>query len=114
MIEGIASWHAHVYYDPATTRDSAAALREDIAARFAVTLGRWHDVKVGPHPQAMYQIAFNNEVFADLAPYLALHRRGLTVLIHPNTANELADHRDHAMWFGAVLQLDLSVLDHAH
>ena len=110
MIDGIESWHAHIYYDPATTRDIAAQLREEIAARFAVTLGRWHDVKVGPHPGAMYQVAFGNEVFADLVPYLALHRRGMTVLVHPNTADELADHRDHAMWMGAIRSLNLSIL----
>ncbi len=45
----IRSWHAHVYYDPAATRDLAAELREQVAARFpAALLGRWHDVKVGP------------------------------------------------------------------
>ena len=43
----IASFHAHIYYDPATTRAEAERLRGWIDQRFAVTLGRWHDVKVG-------------------------------------------------------------------
>ena len=113
-MDGIKSWHAHVYYDPATTRPVAAALREAIAARFNTTLGRWHDVTVGPHPQAMYQVAFENEIFPDLVPFLALHRQGLTILVHPETGDEVADHRDHAMWMGAVLPLDFSVLKAAH
>ena len=30
----IKNYHAHVYYDPATTRDRAARLREHMAATF--------------------------------------------------------------------------------
>ena len=43
-------------------------------------------------------------------PFLALNRMGLTVLVHPNTKRERDDHLVHAMWLGAVLPLDASVL----
>jgi DOPA 4,5-dioxygenase len=109
-IDGIDGWHAHVYYDPDTTRDVAATLRDWVGARFAVVLGRWHDVKVGPHPRAMYQILFPNELYATLVPFLALNRMGLDVLVHPNTENEYDDHMRHAMWLGQTLTLDGSML----
>lgn len=111
MTTGITGWHAHVYYDPATTRAVAAALREAIAAGFPdAVLGRWHDLPVGPHPGAMYQVAFAPALFPTLAPFLALNRQGLTILLHPETGRQRADHTAHALWMGAVLPLDVSVL----
>ncbi|MBL8381198.1 MAG: 4,5-dioxygenase [Burkholderiales bacterium] len=101
----IASYHAHIYYDPATTREVAARMRENIAERFAVQLGRWHDVPVGPHPGAMYQVAFDVQVFARLVPWLMLNRAGLTVLVHPNTGRPRDDHLIHALWLGEKVAL---------
>jgi len=103
-------YHAHVYYDPAS-RERAALLRERLAAAFPdARLGRWHDVPVGPHPAAMYQVAFAVERFAALLPFLMLNRDGLTVLVHPETGDDYADHSRHAAWLGAVLKLRLEVL----
>ncbi len=107
---GILSWHAHVYFDPATTRAEAELVRAAIAQRFSVQLGRWHEVPVGPHVAAMYQVAFEPAVFAALVPWLALHRQGLSVLVHPNTLAPRADHLTHALWLGEPLPLRGDVL----
>lgn len=106
----IGGFHAHVYYDPATTKDRAARLRESVAARFDVLLGRWHDEPVGPHPVSSYQIAFPAALFADLVPWLMLNRDGLVILVHPETGDDVADHSDHALWLGEKLDLDLGAL----
>ncbi|MEO7116867.1 MAG: DOPA 4,5-dioxygenase family protein [Caldimonas sp.] len=107
---GILSWHAHVYFDPATTRAKAERVRAAIAQRFRVQLGRWHEIPIGPHTAAMYQVAFEPAVFAALVPWLALHRQGLSVLVHPNTLAPRADHLRHALWLGAPLPLRGDVL----
>jgi DOPA 4,5-dioxygenase len=105
----IQSYHAHVYYD-AETKETAARLREAVEARFDdITMGRWHDKPVGPHPHWSYQIAFETELFAELVPWLALNREGLTVLVHPNTGQDLPDHADRAMWLGDSPELNLSI-----
>ena len=105
----ITGFHAHVYYDEATRAD-AAAVREGLAARFDVKLGRWHDVPVGPHPTAMYQVAFPRGEFDKVVPWLLLNRRGLVILVHPETGDDVEDHTAHAMWLGEKLELNIDAL----
>jgi DOPA 4,5-dioxygenase len=109
-LAGIHSYHAHIYYDPAT-REVAAALREELERLFpSAQLGRWHDRPVGPHPRASYQVEFAPELFARIVPYLMLHRRELVVFLHPETGRPRDDHQHHALWLGAMLPLDLTIL----
>jgi len=107
----ITGYHAHIYYNPATTRSAAARLRAGLGAAFpAATLGSWHDEAVGPHTVAMYQVAFVVEDFARLVPWLMLNRGGLDVLVHPLAGNAYDDHTVYAMWLGEKLPLRLDVL----
>jgi DOPA 4,5-dioxygenase len=105
----IHGYHAHVYFN-ADTLPQARALCEAAAAQFPLKLGRMHEKPVGPHPDWSCQLAFKAALFADVVPWLALHREGLVVFIHPLTGQDLIDHRDRAIWMGAVRPLDLSVL----
>jgi aromatic ring-cleaving dioxygenase len=106
----IASYHAHIYFDPETQRDEALAIREAAGERFAARLGTVHDRPVGPHSKAMFQIAFDPPLFGTLVPWLMLNNRGLSVLVHPNTTNEKRDHLLDAVWIGQPLALDDSLL----
>jgi DOPA 4,5-dioxygenase len=108
-IDQIKGYHAHVYYDP-QSKAAAGALRDAVAESFEVELGRWHDAPVGPHPCGSYQIAFAPELFAALVPWLALNRGDLTVFVHPDTGDALADHSAHVIWLGESRALNLDAL----
>ena len=110
-VSGITSWHAHVYFD-AATRDAAWEFRDSVTAQFGdrVEMGRFHERPVGPHPRWSYQIAFEPTQFADVVSWLALNHGALDVFVHPNTDNELRDHRDCALWIGRSYRLDLKAV----
>jgi aromatic ring-cleaving dioxygenase len=107
-IPHIEAWHAHVYFDP-MTRDEALRLRRRVAEEFDVVVGRVHDRPVGPHPMPMFQILFRPAVLASVVPWLALNRGRLVVLVHPETGDNLVDHTQHAIWMGAMPELNLEV-----
>lgn len=108
----ITGYHAHVYYQP-ETKAAAGDIRDQLGERFDVTLGRWHDTPVGPHPISMYQVAFAVPEFSKIVPWLMLNRQGLDILVHPETGNDLEDHRDNALWLGEKLKLNLAMFETA-
>ena len=112
----IRGYHAHIYYRNPAEKAEAAVLRSQLEQRFDVTMGRWRDTPVGPHPLPMYQVAFAVDQFAAFVPWLMLNRRDLTILVHPETGQDVPDHGIHPIWMGEVLALDLAFLaqfDHA-
>ena len=109
-ISRITGYHAHVYFD-AETKDTARGICEAAQDLFGAEMGRMHDTPVGPHPEPSCQLAVSTERFADIVGWLALNRDGLTVFIHPVTGDDLADHRDHAIWLGAMPKLNLSLFE---
>ena len=85
----IENYHAHIYYDDAN-RHIAEALREEIEQRFVMRMGRWREKPVGPHPQAMFQVAFENDVFAKIVLVSAHHQSDEYLWL-----NNVDAHRSH-------------------
>ena len=111
--KSITGYHAHIYYPDPASRERAAVVREAVDSHFDVRLGRWRDQPVGPHPVPMYQVAFAPDQFPKVVPWLMLNRAELTVLVHPETGDQIADHTINALWLGQVLELDIEFLRHS-
>lgn len=115
------SWHSHIYFD-AASQPAAEQLVAILKAAFPpedtdVTYGRWHQKPVGPHPDWSVQIAYPQALFAGVMSVLVQHQNNLVIFTHPNTGDSLAaqlgDHRDRALWVGAVRPLNLSIFNRA-
>lgn len=108
--DNIGGYHAHVYYQNAQQREVAARIRESIAIRFDVEIGRWRDQPVGPHPLPMYQIAFDKRLLPEILPWLMSVRDMLSILVHCTTGqNDLLDHTAGAVWLGSQLELNTAI-----
>jgi DOPA 4,5-dioxygenase len=104
----VQDYHAHIYFD-AATQPVAMLVREGLA-RFEGRMGRVHEAPVGPHTRGMFQFAFAPAQFAAVVPWLMLNRRGLSILLHPETGRPRDDHSLHAAWMGPPLALKLEIL----
>ena len=115
MSEQDAPYHAHVYYT-AETREAAVSLRCRILDTISaggtlgvLYVGEMRDHGVGPHPIPQFELHF---LEADLQRILpVLKASGLTVLVHPLTDDDVADHTTLAQWIGEPIPLDLTTLD---
>jgi len=108
MIDHIQDYHIHLYYDHQTI-NIAKSIGQKAKEKFGISLGRFHEKNVGPHPRFSVQLSIPKDQFGEILSWVALNRKKLTIFSHPNTGNDLLDHTDHAIWMGEVLELNLSV-----
>ncbi len=101
-------YHAHIYFE-AATRTSAESLREKIQNTFQGQL-RIHgliDLPIGPHPLPMFEVDIPSDHKEAFHAWLTQHHGVHSVLIHPLSGDDLADHRDYPEWVGVPLKLNL-------
>lgn len=103
-------YHAHVYFDLSQqilaeqVRQKIIGERaDDILAIFPLVPRR-----VGPHDKPMFEMHFSDNR-TGFIEWLDQNRAGLSVLIHPVSANELADHTVNASWLGQQLPIHTGI-----
>jgi DOPA 4,5-dioxygenase len=105
-------YHAHIYYDPTSTRAVAEGVCVALGAQCQVEIEAFRDTPRGPHPRANVLVIFTPDQFAQVVPYLMVHRAGLDVLVHPLTEDAVEDHTDFALWLGTPVALHIDTLPH--
>ena len=106
----ITDYHAHVYFTP-ETRENAIELRDTVLkSGFPIEVGKVYDRTVEPHPLPMYQLTFSPEDLGSIVCFLSFNRNGLSIFVHPNTGELIADHFERTIWMGRQLDLDFEYL----
>ena len=105
-------YHIHFYCQP-----SEIPLCKDIREKLVSELseiegaGTVRNTPIGPHPLPMFEAWFETKHLDTVIRWAMENRQGLSVMIHPLSGNDLADHRDHALWLGKQLPLKLDIFD---
>jgi DOPA 4,5-dioxygenase len=133
-MEPIKEWHFHTYWFAKENHPSAAealrlhaALLEEIKSdpSFVVVChGVTGDIlpgfegrppplnhrPVGPHLSGSFETWVPQESLPRALSWFTQHRGSLSILIHPLTRYERADHSTHATWLGTPWTIDLETL----
>jgi DOPA 4,5-dioxygenase len=108
----IQGYHAHIYFDE-QSRAEAVLFHQLLGDQLGSHLryyGRLIDRPIGPHPTPMFEIDFQPEHFQKVVNFLMLNHGALSVLIHPETGEDIRDHSTLALWLGKQLDLDFDFL----
>jgi DOPA 4,5-dioxygenase len=106
---GMLKFHAHIFFEPADA-ERARAIGSKLAETTCTNVTGWLDRPGGPLPQAQVQVELTSIELGAVVEWLMLNRAGLSVLVHPETGNDLLDHTGHTVWLGTALALRLDRL----
>ncbi|KAI8898370.1 DOPA-like domain-containing protein [Globomyces pollinis-pini] len=116
--EMIKEYHFHTYWflnDPVTESIAVDLFNQISLSNFGKPL-RVNRSPVGPHPIGSFETWVPIEYFGEAYSFFTLNRKGLSVLLHPLTREEVKDHTERAMWMGAPMPLKVDqltpLLDH--
>jgi len=94
----------HIYYmqNVKSQAKFAKQLHERVRREFPeLLIYAIHEGPAGPHPVANFEIdTVNPHQTGVLFSWLVVHRGPCSVLIHPNTGDNLKDHGELATWMG--------------
>lgn len=110
----VQSYDVHIYFQHTDKEESsfAKSLRNKVVQGFPhLRVGRFHEKPVGPHPIGMFETDVQtSSEFAEFVPWINMNRGNLSILLHPNTGDPVADHTVNAAWFGDKLPINVEFL----
>ena len=112
-VASVKGYHIHIYFESGKASETAAReLAETINAVFSSEVEGVHKIgKAGPHAHENYGVHVSKEGFGKIVPWLQLNSQGLSILIHPDTGDDLKDHLEASMWLGTPVNYNMAFFD---
>lgn len=97
----IQGYHIHIYFDQNDPTELFAApwVASKIEQLFPEFVrGRYDVGVVGPHVAKNIEIDLKAEGFGPVLQWLQMNSLGLSILVHPETGDDLVDHLESSIW----------------
>lgn len=104
-------YHGHFYFET-NTLSSAEIIRQKMLLDLPQIIRVFHLLAkvVGPHPLPMFEFHFRGSDYETVKNWLVKNHGNHSVLIHPLSGDEIADHTTYAEFIGPVLPLNVQFL----
>ena len=97
----IKGYHIHIYENGRVYHGTARLMAETMQKVFPDDIGKIYDVGiVGPHSKENVEIDIKPQSFGKIVKWMQMNNFDLSILIHPDTGDDLHDHLNAAMWIG--------------
>ena len=105
-VAAVFGYHVHIYFEPGKVSETTAReLVEELKSRFGDDVDSAAKIgKIGPHTAPNFAVHITKKGFTDIVSWTQLNANGLSILIHPETGDELKDHLDSSMWIGKPME----------
>src|SRR5262249_13653063 len=101
QIEG---YHIHIYHNDGKSFLSARETAESIQDLFEGDVRGVSSIgAVGPHLTPNFGVYIKPEAYGRVVQWLQANSDGLSILIHPETGDDVKDHLKSSMWLGTQL-----------
>lgn len=109
----ITAYHVHIYFEKGKDSEkNAADTAKTLGEKFPGAVLDAHRVgRVGPHTELNIGVTITPESFGEIVGFLQMNNKGLSILIHPRTGDELVDHGDAALWLGKPVPFNQKFFD---
>jgi len=109
----VTAYHVHIYFEKgAESEKNAVETAQTLAEKFPGAVLDAHRVgRVGPHTEPNIGVTITPESFGEVVGFLQMNNKGLSILIHPRTGDELVDHGDAALWLGKPVPFNQKFFD---